>query len=37
MLSFNEEKFAKQQSIPCATRNILTTKRDQITWGDKES
>ena len=28
MLSFNEEKFV------CATSNILTTKKDQITRGD---
>ena len=30
MLSFNEEKFV------CATSNILTTKKDQITRGDRE-
>ena len=33
MLSFNEEKFVKQQ----AASNILTTKKDQTTRGDKES
>ena len=33
MVSFNEEKFVKQQ----AASNILTTKKDQITRGDKES
>ena len=37
MLSFNEEKFVKQQKCLCATSNILTTKKDQITGGDKES
>ena len=36
MLSFNEEKFVKQQN--CAASNILTTiKKDQITRRDKES
>ena len=33
MLSFNEEKFVKQQ----AASNILTTKQDLIIRGDKES
>ena len=37
MLSFNEEKFVKQQKCSCATSNILTTKKDQITQGDNES
>ena len=37
MLSFNEEKFVKQPPVLCATSNILTTKKDQITRGDKES
>ena len=35
MLSFNKEKFVKQQK--CFMCNILTTKKDQITRGDKES
>ena len=39
MLSFNEEKFVKQQkcSMCNITSNILTTKKDQITRGDNES
>jgi len=41
MLSFNEEKFVKvqQKCFMCNSNidNILTTKKDQITRGDKKS
>ena len=39
MLSFNEERFVKQQKCSMCNKqyNILTTKKDQITRGDKES
>ena len=36
MLRFNEEKFVKQQKCSMCN-NILTTKKDQISRGDKES
>ena len=37
MLNFNEEKFVKQQKCSMCSKQYSTTKKDQITRGDKES